>query len=90
MPPIRRKIPLGPGGPVKEAELIEIRQSNEHWNDYLLGDGSAIKMKTVVTEVWRVIGEYDGEGNPIYFVRSTNVLTVNAPEELRKPLEGGS
>lgn len=84
MPTIRRKIPLGPGGPLKEAELMEIRQSNEHWNDYLLSDGTALKMKLVITEVWRIIGEYDDQGNPIYYARSTNILNVNAPEEVRK------
>ncbi len=86
MPPTTRQIPTGPGGPLKEAELIEIRQASEHWNECLLGDGTVIKMKTVVSEVWRIIGEYDTDGNPVYFVRSTNVLNVNAPEELRKAL----
>ncbi len=80
----KRKIPLGPGGPLKDAQLIEIQQSNEHWNQYLLGDGTVIKMKLVATEVWRVEGEWDGEGNPIYFVKSSNVLTVNPPDELRR------
>jgi len=86
MPPTKRKISLGPGGPLKDAELIEVRQSNELWNDYLLSDGTALKMKTVVSEVWRIVGEYDNEGIPIYFVRSTNILNINAPDELRKPV----
>jgi hypothetical protein len=86
MPPTKRKISLGPGVPLKDAELIEVRQSNELWNDYLLSDGTALKMKTIVSEVWRIVGEYDNEGNPIYFVRSTNILNINAPDELRKPV----
>lgn len=85
MPPTRRKIPVGRAGELKEAELIEIRQGNEHWNDYLLDDGSVVKMKTVVSQVWRLVGEYDGEGNPVYIVRSSNVLTVTAPDNLRQP-----
>jgi hypothetical protein len=84
MPPTRKKIPLGPGGSLKDAELVEVHRTNELWNDYLLGDGTVLKMKTIVTEVWRVVGEYDNDGNPIYIVRSTNVLNINAPEELRK------
>jgi len=82
--PTKRKISLGSGGPLKEAELIEVRQGNEYWNDYLLSDGTALKMKTVVSEVWRVVDEYDNDGNPIYFVRSSNILNINAPDELRK------
>lgn len=85
MPGVRRKIALGPDGPSKDAELIEVQQSSEQWNQYLLADGSVIRFKAVVTEVWRLIGEYDNEGNPAYVVRSRNVVTVTAPDEMRKP-----
>ena len=44
----------------------------------------SLKMKLVATEVWRVVDEWDQEGNPIYVVKSSNVLTVNPPEELRR------
>lgn len=84
MPPTKRKIPLGPEGAEKDAQLIDIQQSNEYWNQYLLSDGTVIKMKLVATEVWRVVDEWDQEGNPIYVVKSSNVLTVNPPEELRR------
>lgn len=84
MPPIKRKIALGPGGPEKDAQLIDIQQSSDHWNQYLLGDGTVLKMKVVVTEVWRIEGEWDQEGNPIYVVKSQNVLSASPPEELRK------
>jgi len=84
MPPIKRKISFAPGGAEKDAQLIDIQQASEHWNQYLLGDGTVIKMKLVATEVWRVENEWDQEGNPIYVVRSTNVLSVNAADEVRK------
>lgn len=84
MPGVRRKITLGPGGPQKDAELAEVQQSSEQWNQYLLADGSVIRFKAVVTEVWRLVDEYDNEGNPAYLVNSRNVVTVIAPDELRK------
>jgi hypothetical protein len=84
MAPTRRKIRFPAGGPEKDAQLIDIQQSNEHWNNYLLGDGTVLKMKLVATEVWRIEGEWDPEGNPIYVVKSSNVVTVNPSEELRK------
>ncbi len=84
MPPTRRKIQLGPGGPEKDAQLVDIQQSNEHWNQYLLGDGTVLRIKLVATEVWRIEGEWDQEGNPFYVVKSSNVLSVNPPEELRR------
>jgi len=84
MPTTRRKIRLVPNGPEKEAELIEIQQASEHWNQYLLSDQTVIKVKLVATEVWRVDDEWDPEGNPVYLVKSSNVITINATEELRR------
>jgi hypothetical protein len=81
--PIRRKIAAAPGQPPKDAELVEVNNSSENWNQYLLSDGTLIKLKAVVTEVWRVEGEYDPDGNPVYVVRSGNIVTVNAPEDKR-------
>lgn len=85
MPPMRRKIVVQPGQPPKEAELIEVQSSQENWNQYLLADGSVLKSKAVLTEVWRVIDEYDQEGNPLYVLKQGAMLSVNSPDELRKP-----
>ncbi len=84
MPPIRRKIVVQPGQPPKAAELIEVQSSQENWNQYLLADGSVLKSKAVLTEVWRVIDEYDQEGNPLYVLKAGAMLSVNSPDELRK------
>lgn len=84
MPGVRRKIALGPGGPLKDAERVDVQQSSEQWNEYLLADGSVIRLKAVVTDVWRIVDEYDKEGDPVYVVNSRNVVTVTSPDELRK------
>jgi hypothetical protein len=74
-----------PGGPLKEAELVEVQQSTEQWSQYLLADGGVLRLKIVVTEVWRVIGEFDTDGNPAYMVKSSNIMAINAPDEIRRP-----
>lgn len=84
MPPMRRKMPIGPNGPVVDAELVDVQSSQENWSQYLLGDGSTVKIKLVVTEVWRALDHYDNDGNPAYIVRSGNIMVVTAPDELRK------
>lgn len=84
MPPMRRKMPVGPGGPPVDAELVDVQSSQEHWNQYLLSDGTTLKLKIVVTEVWRAENTFDNEGNPMYLVKSGNVLVVTAPDELRR------
>jgi hypothetical protein len=67
-----------------DATVIDINSSQEQWNQYLLSDGTVIKLKPVATEVVRIDGEYDQEGNPVYLLKSTNVVNVIASEDLRK------
>lgn len=81
--PRTRKLPL-PDGTEAQAEVVGFRPGAEHWNEYLLDDQTLLKIKVVVTEVLRVEGQYDQAGNPAYVVNSTNVLAVDAPDELRR------
>jgi hypothetical protein len=78
------KIKINFGGEEVEALPIEINQTSEYWNQYLLDDGTLIKMKLVATKVLRVDGKYDPEGNPLYIIQSTNITSVNAPDNLKK------
>lgn len=87
MPGGKRKITL-PTGETLDADVIGYRANAEHWNEYLLDDGTVIRMKPVVTEVLRLEGHFDPQGNPAYVVQSTNVTAVDAPEELRS--QGGA
>jgi hypothetical protein len=73
-----------PNGNEVDAEPIDINQSNEYWNQYLLKDGSVIKMKLVATKVVRLVNQYDQVGNPVYFINSTNVVSIECPENLKK------
>jgi hypothetical protein len=78
------KIKINYGGEEVEATPIEINQASEYWNQYLLDDGTILKMKLVATKVLRLENRYDNEGSPIYLVQSTNVLSVNAPGNLKR------
>ncbi len=73
-----------PDGSLADADIIGFSGDVEHWNEYLLDDGTVVSMKAVVTEIARVVGQYDAEGNPAYVVFSTNVTHVSYPEELKK------
>lgn len=85
MPDIRRKgkVPTGPGQ-LKDAELIEIQKADEKWSTFDLDDGTTLKFRAVVSEIWRVIGEYDADGNPVYVIKSQNVFSVTPLETLKK------
>lgn len=78
------KMKINFGSEVVEATPVDINQANEYFNQYFLEDGTVLKMKLVATKVFRIDDRYDQEGNPFYFVQSTNVLSVNSPASLRK------
>ncbi len=79
----RRKVRVGND----EVEALEMPFQNvaEHWNEYLLTDGSVLRLKSVVTEILRVEDHYDAEGNPQYLVKSAQVVSVSASDRTRKP-----
>lgn len=79
----REKINLG--GREVDAVHVEVNQSAERWNEYILDDGTVLKIKLVLKKVLRTESEFDNEGNPVYLVQTTNVLAVTAPKELRRP-----
>jgi hypothetical protein len=81
---MRTKLEIVPGQPPKDAERVEIVRTDEEWNNYTLEDGSQLRIKQVATEVWRIIGEYDLEGNPLYILKTAGVMLVTAPENLKK------
>jgi hypothetical protein len=83
----RRKERLPDG---REVDTIEMPFTTgaEHWNEYLVNDGSVIRLKTVVTDILKVEGQYDADGNPAYFVKSSQVVSVSPSERARKPSSG--
>lgn len=72
-----RKRQIDVGGKKVEATEMPVSNAAEYWNEYLLTDGSVVRLKTVVTEVFKVDGKFDAEGNPEYVLRSTQIVTVS-------------
>lgn len=81
-----RRIKINFNGQQVDADAIDVNQSSERWNEYMLEDGTILKLKAVLTNVYRIDGQYDAEGNPMYILQSTNVISANAPQELRRKL----
>jgi len=86
MPNRKRKVTFQ--GQQVEATVMPFQVGGEHWNEYLIDDGTVARIKLVVTEVLRVDGVYDPQGNPLYLINMTNVTSISAPDELRR--EGGA
>lgn len=82
--PVERKKRVDRNGREVEATELLFRAAAESWNEYLVDDGSLLRLKIVVTEVNRLEGEYDDEGQPVYAIKSVNTMRVSAPKHLRR------
>jgi hypothetical protein len=64
-------------------EEVEFEPEHEGRNTYILQDGTKLKMRTVLNEVYR-LDAYKPDGEPLYMVNSTNVVTAIVPERLKR------
>ena len=55
----------------------------ESWNEYLVEDGSTIRLKVVVKDIIRT-DKFNPDGTPVYLVQSVNVVDARVPENLKK------
>ena len=68
---------------------VDFETVKEDWNEYKLEDGTVLKFKTVVSSIIRT-EDYDPmTGDPVYHIRSTNILRANVAEGLKR-LPGGT
>lgn len=73
----KRQIPI-PGQGLVDVTEVGFRSTGEYWNEYLLDDGTVARIKLVVANVFRVDGQTDGKGQPVYVIESTNVTSISA------------
>lgn len=68
----------------KEVDAVEVdfKVRREDWNEYQLEDGTELRMRLVVGEVFHIPGEYDKEGKPVYVVKSQNLVISKSPDHL--------
>ena len=73
--------------PIQNGKEVDFDVIGEDWNTYQLKDGTVLKVKMVLAGVIRLYNKFDPLGNPIYLIKSTNVVRVmDVPGELkRKP-----
>ncbi len=78
----KRKVNLG--GQEFMAEEIEFQTDQENWNRYILHDGTSLKVKVVLAEVFRVDGQYNANGDPVYSVNATIAISTSSPDSLKR------
>lgn len=73
-----------PDGRSVAAEEIAFKAVAEAWSEYVLDDGTIVRLRPVATDISRIEGEYDPQGNPVYVVNAQHVIAISSPDELRK------
>ncbi len=68
---------------LKDAVEIDFSEEKEFWNEYILEDGTTLKVKLVLRGVKR-LSRYEPDGTPVYVINSMNVVrAVNVPTEIK-------
>ncbi len=67
-----------PDGNEAKAEPVDIKKTKrEEWNEYELIDGKRLKLKTIVTKVFKLVDIRDPTtGEARYIVQSQNIAKV--------------
>ena len=65
----------------KQCEGVEVpvKSSRESWSDYLMEDGTVIRLKVILTDAIKLENEYDADGTPVYVLKYTMISAVSAP-----------
>lgn len=76
----RKGVPMKPPTPaeIKKMEKypVEIVSSREPWNIYkVVRTGELLRVKLIVTDVYRLRGYYDSEGEPFYVIHSGSLVS---------------
>ena len=77
------RIPISkPDGSVTYGVEVDMQSSKENWNEYALEDGTRLRLKVVVQQVVRLEDRNPG-GEPIYVIKSMNILDARVPDILK-------
>ena len=73
---MERKTSIRVAGVVKPAtEVTDFEIEKEPWAPYRLPDGTQVRAKVVITNILRLDGDLDENGDPNYYVRHTIAVT---------------
>lgn len=73
------KVPVGPNQ-FADGTRVGFKPISEPWCELDCDDGTRIRVKLVVTEVIKIDGARTPEGDPVYVIRSSNVMHATVPE----------
>ena len=70
---------LNLGGEVIEAEKMDFEPIEENWNLYRLDDGTIVKIKLIVSDIFKLASTDPLTGVHQFVAKSSNVMTIDQP-----------
>jgi hypothetical protein len=67
-----------------DGELIDIKELDEKWSEYVLKDGTILRVKPVIMEIRRLKKQFAPNGDPVYAVKNTLLTEIKAPANLKR------
>lgn len=77
---------LDVGGSKVVGQSVDFESKSENWNQYILEDGSTLRLKTVLLEVVR-LERYNEKNEPVYQFTAQNIVGIQVPDSLKKKAE---
>lgn len=62
-----------------DGEELTFESINESWNEYACEDGTNVKIKLVIAKITRLTGEKTEDGEPVYVVKASPVVSATPP-----------
>lgn len=75
-----KKVKINIGARTVEGESMVFKATEEPWTIYKLEDGSIIKLKPVVSDIFKLPDKDPVTGLPQYMIRSSNIVSVEPPD----------
>ena len=82
-------------GQEEAAEELDFEVVKETWSDYAIEGGATIKMKNVVSRVFRLLNKAKPDGSAFYVIEGASVVTVINPgaviivnQQAQQPVKG--
>jgi len=68
-----------------EVDPVAVTKAEEPWCEYVLADGTKIRIKHVLGAIFRAKDAFTDSGEPLYITRSQNVVIASeVPENLKR------
>jgi hypothetical protein len=72
---------INPFGPTEQRQII---RSKVVESIFTLSDGTQLLIKPIVGDIRRAVGQYNQQGDPVYFLAIGQTITTKSPKALRK------